>query len=167
MKNLSYIKNIVDDGLMDYVCYKMSGAWIRGTYWNNWCDRYNYQAIWKSGYPASQIVLNPILARLKFNNIVDYCEKNRIENCRYYKCVDKNVDFKCGCHFFRWCYPNEKKLDVYLMENDWADLKKRPNPTNDKCTDEDIYYCFRVTKDMESDPSKFTDALVNLVKYSE
>ena len=53
------------------------------------------------------------------------------------------------------------------MENDWADFKKRPNPTNDKCTDEDIYYCFQVTKDMESDPSKFTDALVNLVKYSE
>ena len=153
-----YIKNIVDDELMDDVCNNMSGARIRSTY-------HGFHAIWQSGYPAYQIVLNPILARLKFNNIVDYCEKNRIENCRYYKCVDKNVDFKYGSHFFRWWgYPNEKELDVYLMENDWADLKKRPNPTNDKCTDEDIYYCFRVTKDMESDPSKFTDALDELIK---
>lgn len=152
-----YIKNIVDDELMDYVCTNMSGAWIRSTY-------HNYHAIWQSGYPAYQIVLNPILARLKFNNIIDYCEKNSIEKCRYYKCVDKNVDFKCGCHFFRWCYPNEKELDVYLMENNWADYKKRPNPTSDKGTDEDIYYCFRVTKDMESDPSKFTDALDELIK---
>ena len=159
--NDPYIKNIVDDGLMNYVCTNMSGAWIRSTY-------HGYHAIWQSGYPSYHIVLNPILARLKVENNIEYSEKNKIENCRYYKCVDKNVDFKYGCHFFRWWgYPNEKKLDVYLMENDWADFKKRPNPTNDKCTDEDIYYCFQVTKDMESDPSKFTDALVNLVKYSE
>lgn len=159
--NDPYIKNIVDDGLMNYVCTNMSGAWIRSTY-------HGYHAIWQSGYPSYHIALNPILARLKVENNIEYSEKNKIENCRYYKCVDKNVDFKYGCHFFRWWgYPNEKKLDVYLMENDWADFKKRPNPTNDKCTDEDIYYCFRVTKDMESDPSKFTDALVNLVKYSE
>ena len=159
--NDPYIKNIVDDGLMNYVCTNMSGAWIRSTY-------HKYHAIWQSGYPSYHIALNPILARLKVENNIEYREKNKIENCRYYKCEDKNVDFKYGCHFFRWWgYPNEKKLDVYLMDNDWADFKKRPNPTNDKCTDEDIYYCFRVTKDMDSDPSKFTDALVNLVKYSE
>ena len=156
-----YIKNIVDDELMDDVCNNMSGAWIRSTY-------HGFHAIWQSGYPAYQIVLNPILARLKFNNIVDYCEKNRIENCRYYKCVDKNVDFKYGCHFFRWWgYPNEKKLDVYLMENDWADYKERPNPLSDKGTDEDKYYCFRVTEDMECDTPKFIEALDNLVKNSE
>lgn len=156
-----YIKNIVDDELMDDVCNNMSGAWIRSTY-------HGFHAIWQSGYPAYQIVLNPILARLKFNNIVDYCEKNRIENCRYYKCVDKNVDFKYGSHFFRWWgYPNEEKLDVYLMENDWADYKKRPNPLSDKGTDEDKYYCFRVTEDMECDTPKFIEALDNLVKNSE
>lgn len=153
-----YIKNIVNDGLMDYVCKYMPGAWIRSTY-------HDYHAIWQSGYPSYQIVLNPILSQLKFYHEIDYSDKNSIENCRYYKCVDKNVDFKYGCHFFRWWgYPNEKELDVYLMENDWADFKKRPNPTNDKGTDEDIYYCFRVTKDMESDPSKFTDALDELIK---
>ena len=153
-----YIKNIVDDGLMDYVCKYMPGAWIRSTY-------HDYHAIWQSGYPSYQIVLNPILSQLKFYNEIDYSDKNSIENCRYYKCVDKNVDFKYGCHFFRWWgYPNEKKLDVYLMENDWANYKERPNPTSDKGTDEDRYYCFRVTKDMESDQSKFTDALDELIK---
>ena len=153
-----YIKNIVDDGLMDYVCKYMPGAWIRSTY-------HDYHAIWQSGYPSYQIVLNPILSQLKFYNKIDYSDKNSIENCRYYKCVDKNVDFKYGCHFFRWWgYPNEKELDVYLMENDWANYKERPNPTSDKGTDEDRYYCFRVTKDMESDPSKFTDALDELIK---
>ena len=50
------------------------------------------------------------------------------------------------------------------MENDWANYKERPNPTSDKGTDEDKYYCFRVTKDMESDTSKFTDALDELIK---
>ena len=153
-----FIKNIVDDGLMNYVCKCMPGAWIRITY-------HDYHAIWQSGYPSCQIVLNPILSQLKFNNIVDYCEKNRIENCRYYKCVDKNVYFKYGSYFFRWWgYPNEEKLDIYLMENDWTVNKKRPNPTSDKGTDEDRYYCFRVTKDMESDLSKFTDALDELIK---
>jgi len=76
-----------------------------------------------------------------------------------------NIKFSYKNNYFQWYgNPNEKELDVYLMENNWADYKKRPNPTSDKGTDEDIYYCFRVTKDMESDPSKFTDALDELIK---
>lgn len=154
-----YIKSVVDDGLMDYVCNDMSGAWIRSTY-------HGYHAIWISGYPSDQIVLNPILARLKVDNAIEYSEKNKIENCRYYKCVDKNVDFKCGCYFFRWWgYPNDKELDVYLMENDWADYKKRPNPTCDKGTDEDNYYCFKVDETDSSD--SFVDKLDNLIKQAK
>lgn len=164
--NDQYIKNIVDDGLMNYVCTNMSGAWIRSTY-------HGYHAIWQRRRTANQIVLNPILAELKRYDRIDYSNENSIPNCRYYKCVDKdknknknkNVDFKYGCHFFRWWgSPNAKELDVYLMENDWANYKERPNPTSDKGTDEDKYYCFRVTKDMESDTSKFTDALDELIK---
>ncbi len=155
-----FIKNIVDDGLMDYVCTNMSGAWIRSTY-------HSYHAIWQSGYPSCQIVINPILAQLKSDHFV-YSNDNRIDNCRYYKCKDKNSDFEYGNHFFRWWgSPNEKELDVYLMENNWADYKKRPNPTSDKGTDEDKYYCFRVTEDMECDTSKFIEALDMLVKNSE
>jgi hypothetical protein len=152
-----YIKNIVDDGLMNYVCNEMSGAWIR-TY-------HNFHAIWQSGYPAYRIVLNPILAELKCDNRIDYSNENSIPNCRYYKCKNHNVNFKYNNHFFQLMgNPNEKELDIYLMENDWTVNKKRPNPTSDKGTDEDIYYCFRVTKDMESDTSKLTDALDELIK---
>lgn len=76
-----------------------------------------------------------------------------------------NIKFSYKNNYFQWYgNPNEKKLDVYLMENDWANYKERPNPTSDKGTDEDRYYCFRVTKDMESEPSKFTDALDELIK---
>lgn len=152
-----YIKNIVDDGLMNYVCNEMSGAWIR-TY-------HNFHAIWQSGYPAYRIVLNPILAKLKCDDRIDYNNENSIPNCRYYKCKNHNVNFKYNNHFFQLMgNPNEKELDIYLMENDWTVNKKRPNPTSDKGTDEDIYYCFRVTKDMESDKSKLTDALDELIK---
>lgn len=163
MKNLSYIKNIVDDGLMNYVCTNMSGAWIRSTY-------HGYHAIWQSGYPASQVVLNPILSKLQFEGKISYRNTegrdSTIPNCRYYRCFDKNVDFKYKFndkyyYFNWWGNPNETELDVYLTEDNWNDYKKRPNPTSDK--DEDIYYCFRVTKDMESDPSKFTDALNELI----
>ena len=152
-----YIKNIVDDGLMNYVCNEMSGAWIR-TY-------HNFYAIWQSGYPAYRIVLNPILAELKCDDRIDYSNENSIPNCRYYKCKNHNVNFKYNNHFFQLKgNPNEKELDIYLMENDWTVNKKRPNPTSEKGTDEDIYYCFRVTKDMESDTSKLTDALDELIK---
>lgn len=76
-----------------------------------------------------------------------------------------NIKFSYKNNYFQWYgNPNEKKLDVYLMEKDWADYKKRPNPTSDKCPDEDNYYCFRVTEDMKSNPSKFIDALNKLIE---
>ena len=164
-----FIKNIIDDGLMDYVCNNMSGAWIRSTY-------HGYHAIWISGYPASQVVLNPILSKLQFEGkISDRNTEGRdstIPNCRYYRCFDKNVDFKYKFndkyyYFNWWGTPNETELDVYLTEDNWNDYKKRPNPTSDKGTDEDIYYCFRVTQEMASDTSQFTEALDNLIKQSQ
>ncbi len=76
-----------------------------------------------------------------------------------------NIKFSYKNNYFQWYgNPNEKELDVYLMENNWADYKKRPNPTSDKGTDEDIYYCFRVTKDMENDTSQFMNALNKLIE---
>ena len=164
-----FIKNIIDDGLMDYVCNNMSGAWIRSTY-------HGYHAIWISGYPASQVVLNPILSKLQFEGKISYRNTegrdSTIPNCRYYRCFDKNVDFKYKFndkyyYFNWWGTPNETELDVYLTEDNWNDYKKRPNPTSDKGTDEDIYYCFRVTQEMASDTSHFTEALDNLIKQSQ
>ena len=161
-----FIKNIIDDGLMDYVCNNMSGAWIRSTY-------HGYHAIWISGYPASQVVLNPILSKLQFEGKISYRNTegrdSTVPNCRYYRCFDKNVDFKYKFndkyyYFNWWGNPNETELDVYLTEDNWNDYKKRPNPTSDKGTDEDIYYCFRVTKDMENDTSQFMNALNKLIE---
>ena len=62
--------------------------------------------------------------------------------------INFNYKYKGSGYSFQWVgRPNEKELDVYLMENDWADYKKRLNPTSDKGTDEDNYFCFRVKDD--------------------
>ncbi len=163
--NDPYIKNIVDDGLMNYVCTNMSGAWIRSTY-------HGYHAIWISGYPASQVVLNPILSKLQFEGKISYRNTegrdSTIPNCRYYRCFDKNVDFKYKFndkyyYFNWWGNPNETELDVYLTEDNWKDYKKRTNPTTENNTDEDTYYCFRVTSKMETGISLFEDKLKALI----
>jgi len=163
---ISFIKNIIDDGLMDYICNEMSGAWIRSTY-------HGYHAIWQSGYPANQIVLNPILSKLQFEGKISYRNTegrdSTIPNCRYYKCFDKNVDFKYRFndkyyYFNWWGNPNKEELDVYLTEDNWPDYKykKKPDPNTDK-TDEDSYYCFRVTKEMEENITLFTNELERLI----
>lgn len=169
---VDYIKDIIDDDLLDYVCKEMSGAWIRGTYWNNKCDRYNYHAIWQSGYPASQVVLNPILAQLNVNNKIDYKAENTIKGSRYYKCINRNVEFKYKindkCYYFQWYgAPDKTELDVYLMDKNWK-YKRRPNYEVSKI-DKDNYYCFIVDREgnMEKNPSLFTDELERLIKESE
>jgi hypothetical protein len=140
-----WIKNIVDDGLMDYVCKEMPGAWIRSTY-------HGYHAIWKSGCPASQVVLNPILAQLNIDKKIKYCSDNRIENCRYYKCKDRNVN------------PNEIELEVYLMEEEWRDYKKRKEPKDPDLTDKENYYCFSVDDDEKENTDSFIRKLDNLIE---
>lgn len=164
------IKNIVDDGLMNYVCNEMSGAWIRTI------PYYNYQAIWINGRPNSRVDLNPILSNLKLKGLISYRNTegrdSTIPKCRYYKCFGKNVDFKYkfndkDYYFNWWGTPNKTELDVYLTEDNWNDYKKRPNPTSDKGTDEDIYYCFRVTEDMENNTSLFIKGLKELIEQSQ
>ena len=82
--------------------------------------------------------------------------------------MDFKYKFNDKYYYFNWWgTPNETELDVYLTEDNWNDYKKRPNPTSDKGTDEDIYYCFRVTQEMASDTSQFTEALDNLIKQSQ
>lgn len=150
-----FIRNIIDDDLMDYICNKMSGAWIRGTY-------HGYHAIWKSGYPDNQVVLNPILSKLYSDKKISYGEDNGIPYCRYYKCVKRNADFKYNNHYFQWWgNPNDIKLDVYLMENN--DYKKRQNPTIEGQPDNINYYCFKVNKEMETDTSLFMKQLDCLI----
>ena len=164
------ILHIIDDGLMDYICNKMSGARIRGTYSNNRCYRYDYHAIWQSGYPAFQVVINPILSRLQFDGKVKYSNfdgrDSTIPNCRYYKCINRNVDFKYEtkgkCYYFQWYgAPSVKELDIYLLDENW-EYKTRPNHEQDKI-DKDNYYCFGITEEMQSDPSLFTKELDCLI----
>lgn len=109
------------------------------------------------------VVLNFLRNKLLSKKEIEVVNENKVgQTCYLY---GWNINFKFENHHFQWYgNPNEKELDVYLMENDWADYKKRPNPTNDKGTDEDIYYCFLVTKDMESDTSKFIKALNTLIE---
>ena len=86
----------------------------------------------------------------------------RIKNTNFFR--GENINFLYdNNHQIQWfANPNEKELDVYLMENDWVHYKKRPNYEKGK-PDKDNHYCFRVTEDMESNPSKFTEALDKLI----
>lgn len=166
--NDSYIKSIVDDGLMDYVCNEMPGAWIRSTYWSNRCNRYNYHALWQSGYPDNQVVLNPILSKLFVEKRISYSDDNKIPQCRYYKCVKRNVDFMYNCtHYFQWYgAPNELESDVYLMEvmeDERKDYKRRHDQIIEGRPDNENYYCFRVTKEMEENTALFIGELERLI----
>ena len=73
-----------------------------------------------------------------------------------------NVNFIYRGKFFQWYgNPNDKKLDIYLMEEEWKDYKKRLNPTNDKGTEEDTHFCFRV--DINTIPVTFVKKLDCLI----
>ena len=75
-----------------------------------------------------------------------------------------HIDFIYNKVCFRWYgNPNGKELDVYLMEEKWNDYIKRANPTTEKNTEDDEWYCFRVTPEMEEDTTLFTTALDCLV----
>ncbi|GEM_PF-1007938 len=74
-----------------------------------------------------------------------------------------DVNFRYNNHCFQWYgVPNGKELDVYLMEDEWANYIKRPNYEEGKL-DKDNHYCFRVTQEMESDTSLFTNKLDCLI----
>lgn len=96
------------------------------------------------------------------------CEKNKFKDKIYTdhkndKCSffwGNNIDFIYKDGNFRWCgNPSDNELDIYLMNENWNNYIKRSNPTKDKNTEEDTLYCFKITKDMENDPSLFIKQL--------
>ena len=108
------------------------------------------------------VVLNDLRNKLLNSNDIEIPQEHKVAETIYL--YGWNINFKYKNHFFRWYgYPNEEELDVYLMEDNWAGYKKRQNPTNDKGTEEDNYYCFRVTPDMESNTSLFIEELDRLI----
>ena len=78
--------------------------------------------------------------------------------------INFNYEYEGGKYYFQWWgRPNEKELDVYLMEDDWSFKERdKDNRTTDKGTDEDEYYCFRVDKNTTSESfTKMLECLIN------
>ena len=141
--------------LLDYVIEKIPASWIR--------DYHGHKAIFPSaeGVFLNADTRNYILLNTTGITLID---KYKVPNTNFLFGNNINFTYKEES-FFQWYgNPNQTELDVYLMENDWANYKKRPNPTSDKGTDEDKYYCFRVTPRMEEDTSLFTEELDRLIK---
>jgi hypothetical protein len=71
----------------------------------------------------------------------------KVPNTNFVTCFD--VNFKYKDYFFQWYgSPNNAELDIYLMVDNWTDYKKRINPTKENNTDEDEFFCFKVTPNM-------------------
>ncbi len=87
--------------------------------------------------------------------------KRVVKNTSFVSYFD--VNFKYNNLFFQWYgVPNETELDVYLMEDKWEGYKRQPDFDESK-PDKDNYYCFKVTKEMETDSSLFTKQLDCLI----
>ncbi len=133
------------------------------------------------GYPVvtrySRRVANPkssreivVLNSLR-NNIlqvkgISIQESQRIKDTSYLYGLNINFsyEYEGKIYYFQWWgNSNETQLDVYLMEDEWTDYKKRHPRTYDKKTEEDTHYCFRVTSEMEKDMSQFTKELDRLI----
>lgn len=143
-----YLINIVPDGrfhwLGERLCfYKPYGRDMATLDWENW-----YR--------------NKILSSLLNSNTIT--TDARMENSDFL--WGWNINFSYEDRFFQWWgNPNKKELDVYLMEENWINYKKRRNPTNDKGTDEDNYFCFRV--DASTTPATFALMLKDLITQAD
>lgn len=85
----------------------------------------------------------------------------KIDNCDFF--WGEHIHFEYNNHFFQWWgNPNDDELDVYLMEEQWKDYKKRPSFKEGR-PDKDNYYCFRVTDEMEKETSRFTEELERII----
>lgn len=110
------------------------------------------------------VVLNDLRNKLLNSNDIEIPQEHKVAETIYL--YGWNINFKYKNHFFRWYgYPNEEELDVYLMEDNWAGYKKRQNPTNDKGTEEDTHFCFRVFEN--TTPESFTEMLDCLIHQAE
>lgn len=110
------------------------------------------------------VVLNDLRNRLLAHKDIVISQVKKVEGTTYL--YGLNINFSYNNHFIQWYgSSNDIELDIYLMENDWADYKKRPNPTFDKNTDEDKYYCFKV--DAAATPDSFIKELDSLIKQAE
>ena len=153
----------------DYLLKTLFCCYVSWHFLNNWrgfsvLTRYSYRienaTSWKE-----IVVLNDLRNKLLNDGNIKIIPELKIGETTYL--YGWNINFKYKAHFFQWCCtPKTTECDIiYMMEKDWKDNKKRPNPTNDKGTDDDIYYCFSVTEKMES--NMLFQELDKLIKKSE
>lgn len=142
--------------LLDYVIETIPYSWIR--------KYHNHIAIFPS---AEGIFLDAgnrdiLLYELHDKKMIELSKDSIVPNTHFL--FGTNINFKYKQKFFFQWYgaPNETECDVYLMEDDWGNYKPRSNPTTDKGTDEDKYYCFSVSTEKETDTS-FTKKLNELI----
>ena len=158
------LQEMVQNELVKTKILVESSKWSMKLNWrgdhNTYClHPYNTKAEWKIYVIANK--RNQILSQLHKEKVIE--TKNKIENCDFF--WGWNINFQYDDHFFQWYgSSNEKELDVYLMEDDWKDYKKRPNPSTNKGTDDDEYYCFRVDGD---DVDIFKEQLDKLIEKAK
>lgn len=155
---------ITHDSLLQKLlcCYN---SWHILTNWNNYDVLTRYSQRRSDATSHNEIVvLNDLRNRLLAHKDIVISQVKKVEGTTYL--YGLNINFSYNNHFFQWYgSSNDIELDIYLMENDWADYKKRPNPTFDKNTDEDKYYCFKV--DAAATPDSFIKELDSLIKQAE
>lgn len=100
-------------------------------------------------FPDKIVVLNYRRNNLLQEQCVSIENDCKIGNTNYL--YGWNVNFKYNHHCFQWWgSPNDKELDVYLMKENWEYCEKKMH-TSDKKTDEDRYFCFRVTENISTE----------------
>lgn len=105
---------------------------------------------------------NRILASLIDENRID-CNQ-RIKETNFFRGEHINFLYKIKNIHIQWyAYPNKNELDVYLMENEWADYKKKQEPVNSELPDNENYYCFSVSPEMIKNPHLFMKKLDCLI----
>lgn len=100
-------------------------------------------------FPDKIVVLNYRRNNLLQEQCVSIENDCKIGNTNYL--YGWNVNFKYNNHCFQWRgSPNDKELDVYLTKENWKYCEKKMH-TSDKKTDEDRYFCFRVTENISTE----------------
>ena len=108
---------------------------------------------------------NELLHKLLQNHsaLIKINSEHKISGVDLFWGWDINFEYS-SCCFQWWRNYDDQNCDIYLMENDWNGYK-RPNPTSDKGTNEDNYYCFKVDETDSSD--SFVEKLDNLIKQAK
>lgn len=116
---------------------------------------------------------NVILGETKRNQLLKSLSNAEFET--YYNGKDYlffsgwETYFKFENNFFVWRpHDDPKTCDVYLMEKDWRNYKKRKTPLSNKTnTEADEYFAFNATDEMLKNTKLFSDGLKNLISESE